>query len=379
MSALRSVRNILLAGCAFLLTACDQQPETIPFDLNAALGGVSDSGFERAVNPRVFQFPSDHASHPGFRNEWWYVTGNLDSDTGRRFGYQVTFFRIALSPPSEQLPSRSRWAANQLWMAHMAVTDVQGQQHFHDQRFARGAAGLAGQEGQPFRVWLEGWQMVGGNDAAFPWTVNVAANDFSLNLQLSPEKPIVLQGDAGLSQKSSGAGNASYYYSLTRLATAGELQLGKEHFTVSGQSWMDREWSTSVLGEKQVGWDWFSLQLDSGHDVMFFQLRNAAGEADENSAGKWVLPDGQAERLDMEQVVFQPLRTWCRSDESSACYPVKWSITVPDKAINWTIEAVVDDQLMQTGITYWEGAVDVTDTSTGKVLGRGYLEMSGYE
>lgn len=379
LSALKVYTTIiLLVGC-LLLPACDPKPKEPAFDLNTALGGVADSGFERAINPREFQFPADHAAHPDFRNEWWYVTGNVESDAGRHFGYQVTFFRIALSPPSDQSSSRSQWATSQLWMAHVALTDSEGQQHFHDQRFARGAAGLAGQENQPFRVWLEDWQIVGSKDAEFPWAVTVKADGFSLNLQLSPEKPVVLQGDAGLSQKSKEEGNASYYYSLTRLATSGELYLGDQRFVVSGQSWMDREWSTSVLGDDQVGWDWFSLQLDSGHDVMLYQLRNASGEADAYSAGKWVLPDGQYESMNMQHVELKPLREWCLDDGNVECYPVKWSITVPEKSINWTVEAVVDDQLMQVGVTYWEGAVNVTDTSTGKMLGRGYLEMSGYE
>lgn len=382
-------RIILLIVCCWWLSACDAQQNESGFDLNAALGGVAESGFEQAVEPRPFQFPVDHGMHPGFRNEWWYVTGNVESAAGRRFGYQVTFFRIALAPPPvadkvvTQSPElhQSPWSADQLWMAHIALTDVQGQQHFHDQRFARGAAGLAGQEDQPFRVWLEDWQLVGGQQAEFPWTVTVQADDFSLNLQLSPGKPMVLQGNAGLSQKSAGAGNASYYYSFTRLATAGELSLGDERFVVSGQSWLDREWSTSVLGDEQVGWDWFSLQLEDGYDVMFFQLRQASGQADENSAGKWVLPDGQSEILDMQDVQLLPLREWCHAEPASGrgCYPVEWSIVVPEKNISWTVSAVVDDQLMQTGITYWEGAVDIKDTSSGELLGRGYLEMSGYE
>ncbi|CAA6807353.1 MAG: AttH component of AttEFGH ABC transport system [uncultured Thiotrichaceae bacterium] len=372
-----SVFKTVLILCVLMLSACDH-PSDDEFDLNAALGGVADSGFERAVNPREFQFPADHAAHPDFRNEWWYITGNVESDSGRHFGYQVTFFRIALTPSSDQPSSRSQWGTNQLWMAHVALTDSEGQQHLHDQRFARGAAGLAGQENKLFRVWLEDWQIVGSSDAQFPWAVTVKADGFSLNLQLSPEKPVVLQGDAGLSQKSGGVGNASYYYSLTRLATSGELYLGDQRFVVNGQSWMDREWSTSVLGDDQVGWDWFSLQLDSGHDVMLYQLRNAAGEADAYSAGKWVLPDGQSESMNMQHVEFKPLRKWCLAEGNADCYPVEWSIIAPEKNINWTVEAVVDDQLMQTGITYWEGAVNVTDTRTGKMLGRGYLEMSGY-
>lgn len=361
----------------FCLSSCGDQPAPDDFDLNAALGGVAERGFERAVEPRVFTFPQDHGMHPGFRNEWWYVTGNMAAEDGRRFGYQVTFFRIAMSPLSDKPSSASSWATNQLWMAHVALTDIQGRQHFHDQRFARGAAGLAGQQDQPFRVWLEDWQIVGSAEAAFPWAVTVKTRDFSLNLQLFPHKPVVLQGDGGLSQKSAGAGNASYYYSLTRLAGSGELYLGQQRFVVNGLSWLDREWSTSVLADDQVGWDWFSLQLNDGHDLMFYQLRQASGVADENSAGKWVLPDGRTTSLHRQDVQLEPLREWCH--EGGGCYPVQWAVDLPAQDLSLLVEAVVDDQLMQTGITYWEGAVQVTDAKTGTVLGRGYLEMSGYE
>ncbi|MEZ5536323.1 MAG: lipocalin-like domain-containing protein [Thiolinea sp.] len=350
--------------------------------MNTALGGVAASGFEQAIEPREFSFPDDHGMHPGFRNEWWYVTGNLAADDGRRFGYQVTFFRIALSPPAEaesSLSSHSSWSANQVWMAHIALTDIQGQQHFHDQRFARGAAGLAGQQDQPFRVWLEDWQLVGGRAAEFPWAVTAKGAGFSLNLQLMPEKPVVLQGENGLSRKSAGAGNASYYYSLTRLTTVGEVYLGGERFVVDGLSWLDREWSTSVLSEDQVGWDWFSLQLEDGNDLMFFQLRDASGQADENSAGKWVYAGGHAEKLGRRDVLLKPLRQWCDDEGSGVCYPVQWAVELPGWNLQWLVEAVVDDQLMQTGITYWEGAVQVSDANSGKLLGRGYLEMSGYE
>lgn len=361
----------LLMGSA----GCSKAPEPNALDLNAALGGVADAGFSRAVQPRPFQFPHDHAAHPDFRNEWWYVTGNVQTADGRQFGYQVTWFRIALTP--DKPVSDSAWATNQVWMAHVALTDVQANEHWHDQRFARGAAGLAGQSVQPFRVWLEDWQMVGNGAGEFPWAIAVKAHDFTLNLQLRPQKPPVLQGNQGLSQKSSEVGNASYYYSLTRLQTLGEIYRDGQRFTVMGESWLDREWSTSVLGADQAGWDWFSLQLADGHELMFYRLRKKSGETDTHSAGKWVLPDGSAQTLLSDAVELKPVRYWRAA--RGARYPVVWEMRLPKQQRQWRIEAVVDDQLMQTGITYWEGAVRVVDVGSGEVLGRGYLEMSGYE
>lgn len=371
------MRVKLIIGWLLLvwLAGCNKAPEPDAFNLNAALGGVADARFARAVAPRVFQFPQDHAAHPDFRNEWWYVTGNVQTDSGRQFGYQVTLFRIALS--ADKPVSKSVWASNQVWMAHVALTDVQSGEHVHEQRFARGAAGLAGQSVQPFRVWLEDWQIVGDGAGEFPWAIAVKAKGFTLNLQLRPQKPPVLQGNQGLSQKSSEPGNASYYYSLTRLQTLGEIYRDGQRFTVTGESWLDREWSTSALGADQAGWDWFSLQLTDGHDLMFYRLRKKSGETDAHSAGKWVLPDGQAQTLGVDDVELKPLRYW--QADSGVRYPVAWEMRLPKQQRQLRIEAVLDDQLMQTGITYWEGAVKILDAASGKLLGHGYLEMSGYE
>ncbi|MEZ5449976.1 MAG: lipocalin-like domain-containing protein [Thiolinea sp.] len=365
----------LITLCLLALTACDSEQKPSASDLNSALGGIADAGFERALAPRAFHFPQDHAAHPAFRNEWWYVTGNLQTDAGQAFGYQVTLFRIALSP---QAPTNdSAWASNQVWMAHVALTDVKAQQHLHDQRFARAAVGLAGQSTQPFRVWLEDWQMVGTANGEFPWSITVKTDDFNLNLLLQTDKPAILQGNHGLSQKSSAPGNASYYYSLTRLQTSGDIYRNGQRHVVYGESWLDREWSTSALGAEQAGWDWFSLQLTDGHELMFYRLRRKDGSADPHSAGKWILPDGGSETLDLQGITLRPLRYWKAA--SGASYPVAWQLDLAQQQRHLRVEALVDDQLMQTGVTYWEGAVRVVDSDSGKEIGRGYLELSGYE
>ena len=365
-----------------LLSACEKAPEKDAFDLNNALGGVAAEGFARVTEPRQFSFPADHVSHPDFRNEWWYVTGNLKSDTGQHFGYQVTFFRNAISP--QQPETSSAWATNQIWMAHVALTDIASGQHYHDQRLARGAAGMAGQSNAPFKVWLEDWQLVGGAAGDFPWTIQVEAEAFSLDLQIKPQKPAVLQGENGLSQKSSAPGNASYYYSFTRLQTSGAIQLKPQaaakqkaqKIPVAGNSWLDREWSTSALGDDQAGWDWFSLQLEDGNDLMYYRMRKKSGGTDRHSAGKWVAKDGQMQALNFKQVELQPLRHW--KFDGGREYPVVWEMRIPELDKHWRVEALVDDQLMQTSITYWEGAVKVVNVADRSLLGYGYLEMSGY-
>lgn len=375
---MRANRWLLVLGLlmSFLLAGCDPRSATEDsLDLKSALGGDNQAEFERATQIRPFQFPADHAAHPAFRNEWWYATGNLQTAEGRHFGYQVTFFRIGLAPTMPNSPSW--WASQNVWMAHVAITDVEGKKHVHDQRFARGAAGLAGQAMQPFRVWLEDWQLLGQANGEFPWQLQVKAAEFALDLTLTPEKQPVLQGNQGLSQKSSEVGNASYYYSLTRLATTGTLRYADKDYALTGSSWLDREWSTSVLGEHQAGWDWFSLQLFDQQEVMFYRMRLQSGEADQvHSKGRWVKADGSSHALSYQEVQLKPLRTW-QSARGSA-YPVVWDWKQPAQNQHWRIEALVDDQLMETGITYWEGAVRVLDANTNQLLGYGYLEMSGY-
>ncbi|MEQ8514329.1 MAG: carotenoid 1,2-hydratase, partial [Chromatocurvus sp.] len=277
------MRAATLLLIILLAAACGDRAPEDSLAVGEALGGTPAAGFARADSPRSFVFPADHAAHPAYRNEWWYLTGNLETADGRRVGYQLTFFRIALAPGTPA--SDSAWATHQVWMAHVAVTDVAAGEHRHAERYARGGAGLAGQSTQPFGVWLEDWRISGETDGDFPWTIDVNAGDFALQLTITPLKSPVLQGDNGLSQKSAAPGNASYYYSITRLATRGEVRIGETTYPVTGMSWLDREWSTSALGDDQAGWDWFSLQLDSGNDLMVYRLRQKDGGTDPHSAG----------------------------------------------------------------------------------------------
>jgi predicted secreted hydrolase len=354
------------------LAACHREPPATPaaFDLGSVLGGDDTSGFLRADSPRTFTFPEDHALHPGFRNEWWYFTGNLDAEDGRRFGYQLTFFNAGLpsSSDTQREPSDSAWHSERLWMAHAALTDVATETHHARERFSRENPGLAGATLEPFRVWLDDWRLSG--DANGPWRVQVSDEHFALDLELTATKAPVLQGNDGLSQKSPEPGNASYYYSVTRIATRGTVRTGDAIFNVSGSSWLDREWSTSALADDQSGWDWFSLQFDDGRELMYYQLRTTSGSAHPSSQGNWTGPDARQTLVTADEVVLTERDTW--TSPAGVTYATEWSLDYGGQ--RWHIDAVLDEQLMDLTIPYWEGAVDVFDESRTRV-GRGYVEM----
>jgi predicted secreted hydrolase len=369
---LRGCSLLMLLLSAWLLTACDQEPPppAATIRVDEAMGGTPDPGFARAFEPHAFSFPGDHGPHPDFATEWWYLTGNLESDDGRRFGYQLTLFRVGLRPG--KAAQDSDWRSNQVYMGHLAVSDIAGGKHYSAERFARAAAGLAGATARPFEVWLGPW-ILHSDDDFFPLELEAQDDDFGLSLQLlAGNKPMVLQGERGLSRKSATPGNASYYYSFTRLPTTGEVSIGDAIYRVQGKSWIDREWSSSALDRDQAGWDWFALQLDDGRELMFYQLRTREGEMHAFSRGVLVEKDGGVHELSPEQVTLTPLRYW-QADDGTA-YPVEWRLQVPGLELDLAVQASLDDQLMDHTVQYWEGAVDVS----GSHAGRGYLELSGY-
>ena len=377
MAGTRTIRLLFAAMASLLAFAASGDESAAPQSrLSELLSGDGDAGFEKAIEPRDFVFPDDHGPHPGFRNEWWYVTGNLDADGGRRFGFELTIFRFALTP---SLPATaSNWRSNQVYIAHFAVTDADGDRFLAAERFSRGALGLAGAQSSPFRVWIEDWE-IAALQAGTPerWQLHAADPEFSLDLDLTAQKPPVLNGDAGLSQKSAEPGNASYYYSITRWLTEGSLRLGDDEFRVSGLSWLDREWSTSALGADQLGWDWFALQLSDGSELMFYNLRKLDGSQDELSAGTWVDADGRSLHLEREDVEVTVTDTW--ESPEGGIYPSGWTLRVPGKGLALDIRPVMADQELFTTVRYWEGAVDVQGSRDGlPIEGRGYVELTGY-
>ena len=374
-----STRPALPAAlCAALaLAGCDSPGQTGE-GVAAALRAPDTGGYQRAYAPRPFSFPADHGPHADFRDEWWYVTGNLDGPEGRRFGFQITFFRHGLKNGLK--PRASRWGAQDAAMAHFAVTDVAGKQYTSFQRISRAAAGLAGAEMQPFKVWLDDWSIEAAPGGGFPWHFQARQDGVELSLTLDPRKPPVLNGERGLSRKSAEAGNASYYYSITRMDAQGRLKLPGQMLgqamPVRGLAWLDREWSTSMLAEYQAGWDWFALQLDDGSELMYFRMRNKSGLDDPASSGTRVAADGSAAPVAREDVDIQAWDSW--ESPAGGRYPAGWRFKLKTEGRELEIRPALADQEFRHDARYWEGAVDVLDSATGKPAGRGYVELTGY-
>jgi len=368
----------LVAGAAWMVwpTAPDEIDGRVsPAE---ALSGDAE-GFLRADGPRELSFPGDHGPHPGYRTEWWYYTGNLTTDQGRRLGYQFTIFRNQLTPPdSSEAPRRSDWATNQLYLAHFALADVENEEHYGAERFSRGAAALAGAQANPFRVWLEDWSAAATGTDTTPMRLQATDADFSIDLTLDPAKPKVLQGDRGYDPKGPDPGNASYYVSFTRMETAGTVVVGDDTLSVSGQSWMDHEWSTSALSEDQVGWDWFAIQLDNGYDLMYYELRERDGARSPYTSGTLVNPEGETVSFHEGDAELEVLDRWT-SPRSGGAYPVRWRLQVPSEDLDVTIESLFLDQEMDVSTRYYEGAIDIKGRHREtEVTGRGYVEMTGY-
>jgi predicted secreted hydrolase len=385
----------LLATAAWRLGRTRPAEETLPaarMSIAAALRAPDAQGFARALAPRPFVFPADHGSHPDYRTEWWYYTGNLAARDGRRFGFQLTFFRTALAPlpPASATGRASAWATRQVWFAHFAVTDAAGHRFLAYERWERQALGLAGAEAAPFRVWVGPWSAGAGPAVAGtpPMRLAAGADEAAIDLILTTALPPVPQGDRGLSTKSAGPGNASYYYSLPRLAAAGTLRLGAEQLAVTGQAWMDREWSTSSLAAGEVGWDWFALQLDDGWELMLYRLRRrppaaagAADQADPASLATLIAPDGRTTRVPLSALRFAATGAWT-SPASHVRYPSGWRLTLPGAgraAFDLTVQPLLAAQELRLSFRYWEGAVTASGIHGGRpVRARGYVELTGY-
>ncbi|MEM8962021.1 MAG: lipocalin-like domain-containing protein [Acidobacteriota bacterium] len=333
---------------------------------------VDDEGFDRALEVRPFVFPDDYGPHPSYAIEWWYYTGNLTSDSGRRFGYQLTFFRNALAPES---PERtSAWATRQFYFAHFGLTDINNEEFHAFSRQGRAAAGLAGAQASPYKVWVGPWVASSLGTDTYPVRLQAADKeaDIALDLVLEQAKPEVFQGDRGLSQKGPEAGNASYYFSATRMPSTGTVQIGDETLEVTGLSWLDREWSSGGLSDDHVGWDWFALQLDDGRDVMLGQLRREDGTVEPRSHGALVAEDGTKTYLALDDYSIEVTETW--DSPRGGRYPAGWRIRVPQADLDVTVRPFVADQELDVETRYWEGAIEITGSATG----RGYAELVGY-
>ena len=355
------------------------------FSFVALLAAASDPGdYLSVTGPCNLEFPRDHGSHPEYRTEWWYYTGNLRSEKGDLYGFQLTFFRSRISPPGDEKmwpPKPSAWRVSQVYLAHAAVTDIAGRQHLHAEDVARGALGMAGviQSARHTKIFLKNWST---QIAANRQRLKVNADDFSYELSFKPAKPPVLHGDRGYDRKGSTPDRASCYYSFTRLEGQGSITIGGNTVAVSGSAWMDHEFSTALLEPGITGWDWFSLQLSDYSEIMVYLLRTKKGELHAASSGTYIDANGFAHRISTQEIGVDVLDTW-QSKQSRGRYPSKWRMQIKPLALDVRIASNLPDQEMRTlnstGVTYWEGSVSIEGTRFKQsVKGEGYVELTGY-
>lgn len=335
--------------------------------------------WRQAIGPWKWIFPRDHGSHPEFRTEWWYFTGNLKDSSNNRFGYQLTFFRqgVFLKPKEPSSP----WSIRDIYLAHFALTDVFSEQFQYAEHVSRQGPGLAGASQNGMDVWLLNWRAkMEGN------RVKIAARHqgMELSLDLLPRKPIVFHGESGFSQKGPKQGQASYYYSFTNMATEGRIKTPKSELVipVKGTSWFDHEFGSNQLAPDQVGWDWFSLHLSDGQELMVYFLRRKDGMTEPSSSGTLVKRSGNSIHLKRSDIHVEVLDTW-KSLKSNGIYPSRWRMKVPSAGIGLELRSLVPSQELitegSTGVIYWEGAVAGKGVSAGKsITCEGYVELTGY-
>ena len=364
------LRTFVLAVCgiALLGAVAPRSPASIPPRVK---------GFENARLPWQFVFPRDHAAHPGFEIEWWYYTGHLRTADGRRFGYELTFFREAISATDPTPgPDQSKWRGTQLYPAHLALTDENGKRFVYAERFAREALGMGHASAQTLDVAVNEWTLRGTS----PFELHADGGDVGLDLQLLAEKPPAVHGHDGVSVKAACASCASHYYSMTRLRTSGSLRYGGRRMHVEGTSWMDHEFGSEELQPNQAGWDWFSIQLDDRREIMDYRLRQTDGSLTPESSGSLVDAGGAVRHLERDDVPVDVTGHW-KSPHTNAIYPSGWHMRIPSAQLDLVLVPVLADQELVAsngGTTYWEGSVDVQDATTHAHRGIGYVELTGY-
>jgi predicted secreted hydrolase len=346
-----------------------------------AAQAARESQYSVALPGYRYEFPRDHFDHPKYQTEWWYYTGNVKSGDGRRFGFELTFFRQGVNRDAAKAGA---WDVRDLYLAHLALSDLDGGHFYHTERTNRAGPGIAGVSSNDARIWNGNWQIQWNGDEQ---RLRAVDSRFELQLALRSEKPPVIQGEVGVSQKGADAGHASHYISLTHLATNGTIALNGKSFQVSGLAWMDHEFFTHQLESDQIGWDWFSVQLADDTELMLFRIRRKDGSVDPFSAATFVDARGQSTHLRSTDFSLQPSGATWTSAITKATYPVQWRIAVPKLGLDLDVKTPLASQELTGGSSngtltpsYWEGAVAYTGTRTGsKIQGVGYLEMTGYD
>ena len=398
MTTLNSMRYLLKGSLGwsiillvFLSRAAGANPE--PED--------GKSVWQQALPGFEYQFPRDDSVHPDFKTEWWYFTGNVRDERGHAYGYELTFFRQGVLTPQARAElttdgqTLSPLVQNDFKFAHFAISDLNGGKFYFVQKISRGAFGEAGfgtpgetpsagagKQGIEPLAWIEDWSLQPQPDGSWKIAARAAGETpMSIDLRVMPQKGPVIEGTDGVSQKAAGLGNASHYYSFTRLQTSGTLSLGKDSnaHQVRGESWFDHEWASNQMADDQVGWDWFCFQFDDGTDMMLYAMRRKDGSVDPVSSGTWVNADGTKEHLRREDFRLQPVRSW-KSSKTGATYPLGWRVSLPGRQMEFSITPRLDDQeLVVPPVSYWEGAIIVAGKKGGhEIKGEGYMELTGY-
>lgn len=342
-----------------------------------ALNSQDSSGFAVADGSRPLSFPQDLGAHEDFRTEWWYYTGNLQTAEGRPFGFELTVFRVGLLPPTAKAPSTSKWYGRSIYFAHFALSDIQANEFHAFERYSRPGPGLAGAQADPYKVWLEDWNITQQSPGVY--RLQAEQDGIQVDIMLHDEMGVVLHGKNGYSRKGKDTGNASYYFSQPRLRSEGTVQVDGKSYPVSGLAWMDHEFSTSVLDADQIGWDWFSLQFEDGRALMLYQLRERDSKISAATSGTFIDRNGGALPIAFPDFKIKVTDQW-RSPHTQAVYPAGWEIRLnrPDCLLQAS-PLMADQEVHFPAVTYWEGAVQFEGTCEGRdVRGKGYVELTGY-
>lgn len=347
--------------------------------LLVAIFASQHAPYRAALPGYRYEFPRDFFAHPDFQTEWWYTTGNIKTSDGRPFGYELTFFRQGVNREASQ---GSAWAVHDLYLAHLALSDLNGGHFYCSQRLNRAGPGIAGAYQQTGKVWNGNWSVVWDKNGT--QRLSAGSEDFQLSFTLKSEKPPIIHGEDGVSQKAEGVGRASHYFSQTRLVTSGTIDLKGKRNEVSGLSWMDHEFFSQQLSQEQSGWNWFSIQLEDKTELMLFILRRRDGSVDAHSAGTYVDSAGNSSHLRAVDFSLAPTGATWKSPSTGAAYPIEWNVAVPKLGLVLLAKTKLAEQEVIAGTklapSYWEGAMDFSGSrGSSAIHGTGYLEMTGYD
>jgi predicted secreted hydrolase len=360
-----------------LFTACAPATPSATVQLPEFTNVQALPGFTQVDGTRPLIFPQDLGAHEDFSTEWWYYTGNLETNEGRHFGFELTVFRVGLVPPTVEMPKDSKWYGRSLYFAHFAVSDVGGDRFYAFERYSRPGPGLAGAQASPYQVWLEDWSIA--ETSTDVYRLQAEQEGVALDLTLTDEMGLVLHGQNGYTRGGEGATNAAYYYSQPRLRADGIVKVNGVSYSVNGLAWKDHEFSSGSLDTNQVGWDWFSLQFEDGTALMLYQLRQRDGNVSSSSSGTFISSDGRPQTIGKSDFQITVLDTW-RSPHTQGTYPARWNVRLKQPDCVLEIQPWMKDQELHfPAVTYWEGAVHFEGTCDGQPKrGNGYVELTGY-